>query len=334
MKLSNISVVFGLILTIAGLAAGEPASSIRPIEPRDGQVLSDFLTAKLRWEIVTDPAASTSTSSGKPDSVWLTVIEASETPRTIVDTRLPAGQTEFRLVVRPQTKYVWRVAPIYGEALASGCVWSVYVGPAAKRTGGGGSRPLSESAPGAHYQQMTPVPVGQSEPLSPWYAVKKYAKGPPPTFRADSRSVAAAGLGRPCRCDRRLLVLLEDALRGVVVRAEHGGSPGGGELDRHPLVGAVGQHDGLRYGLYHLFRPLRPWRLFVYRRFRQLLRTAARERIYLPRIGPGKPRSVRDLPGEPTFVCLGGMGELPHFRRTRGGWPRCCRRSSSIMSGG
>jgi hypothetical protein len=174
---------FGLILAIAGLAAAVPASIIRPVEPRDGQVLTDFLTARLRWEIRGAPGESGSTSLGKPDAVWLTVVEASEAARTIVNTRLPADQSEFRLIVRPRTKYTWQLTPIHGEKHANPVPCGSFTSGSARMDLVADDRVRYRNPRrGAHYQQMTPGPVGDEGPLSPWYAVKQYRKGAPPSF--------------------------------------------------------------------------------------------------------------------------------------------------------
>jgi hypothetical protein len=163
-----------LIVLSSYLAAAEPAPAVRLVSPRDGEVLDSPLTVRLCWE-TGDPKSL--------DAVRLTVTEASGPARTIADVRLPGDRREHRLAVLPATKYVWEITGIGPGAESKRTVRGTFTtgSPRIDATAGDPVR-YKNPRRGAHYLYMNPVPVEADEPLSPWYAVKDYQKGPPPTF--------------------------------------------------------------------------------------------------------------------------------------------------------
>ena len=118
-----------------------------------------------------------------PEAVRVTVAEASGLKRRIADVRLAADQREFRLAVRPGTRYVWQVAPVKRGGESKAAVGGSFVtgNPRIEVTTDDRVR-YRNPRRGSHYQQMGPIPAGAQEPLSPWYGVKKYRKSPPPSF--------------------------------------------------------------------------------------------------------------------------------------------------------
>ena len=164
------------------MAADRPPS-VRPLEPPDNQVLESFLTAKIGWEIQNPQHELISAGPAVPEAVRVTVSEASGLKRPIANVRLPADQREIRLAVRPGTRYVWQIAPIARGAEFKPVVCGSFStgNPRIEATADDRVR-YRNPRRGSHYQQMGPIPAGADEPLSPWYRVKKYQKGPPPTF--------------------------------------------------------------------------------------------------------------------------------------------------------
>ncbi len=147
---------------------------MRPIEPREGQTIDSSLTAILRW-----------TPQGVQTKYRLVVSSRPDLGHSIVDVQLNPQQTSYRTALRPETKYYWRIAPIgsKGPQSVDGFYASFTTGKTRIDTTADDGIRYQNPRPGAHFLEMDVVKPGVSEPLSPWYGVKKYAKnGPPPTF--------------------------------------------------------------------------------------------------------------------------------------------------------
>jgi len=173
---------FPRIASLSFLAAGQ-VPSIRPVAPHDKQVLEGFLTARIAWEVESSAHEAASASPVTKEAVRVAVTEASGLRRTIADVRLPADRRELRLAVRPGTSYVWQITPI-AQGVESKTVLRGSFTSGNPRIDATADDRVRYRNPrrGAHYQQMGPISPGIDEPLSPWYAVKKYQRGPPPTF--------------------------------------------------------------------------------------------------------------------------------------------------------
>ena len=170
------------LLSSLFVAADQPLS-IRPLEPHDNQVLESFLTARITWKMESLRHEAASTSPAVPEAVRITVTAVSGVNRLVADERLPADQREFRLAVRPCTKYVWQITPIeHGAESRPVARGSFITGNPRIELKADDRVRYRNPRRGSHYQQMGPIPASAEEPLSPWYEVKKYQKGPPPTF--------------------------------------------------------------------------------------------------------------------------------------------------------
>jgi hypothetical protein len=172
------------LLTILTAVPLGDIATVETVEPRDGQTIESFLTATLSWKLQRVETANAGSLPARHESVELIVSAQPDLGRPIVDVRLPAAETTYRLALRPNTKYYWQVTPCFGNvpSPARAARASFTTGRPSINTTSDDSVRYKNPRRGAHYMAMNVVPPGIDEPLSPWYAVKKYANSPPPTF--------------------------------------------------------------------------------------------------------------------------------------------------------
>jgi hypothetical protein len=167
-----------LCILLAVMQHGEPG--VRLVEPRDGQTTESFLTTVLRW---TPCNAKNQDAKGDSwESLQLTVSQQEDFRCPIVDVRLDPKATSYRLALRPNANYFWRVVPCdsRGPQPAAGFCAAFKTGkPRIDTTTDGGVR-YKNPRRGMHVLEMAPPRPGTDEPLSPWYEVKQYVPKSPP----------------------------------------------------------------------------------------------------------------------------------------------------------
>jgi hypothetical protein len=167
----------------AGSALGQTNDAEQPVKllaPADGETLTTFLSAALKWEY---PGRPRSASPFPFLAMKLQVADNEGFAAPIVDTTVDDHQTGYRVALEPEKKYFWRLIPLEANGAANTNLmatasftttraWNRFDEPDSARY----KNPRS----GAHWQYLEPVAPKQSEPLSPWFEVKAYRGGPPP----------------------------------------------------------------------------------------------------------------------------------------------------------
>lgn len=179
--------LLSLSMLIAGTGSALALAPIATTSPAEGETVESFLTVVLRWEY---PLRDDFTPWW---TVCLEVSREADFAQPLVRCDLSDDQTEYRLAVLPATTYHWRITPIDdtgGQRVAQteAAVTSWFTtGQPLNRTDAPDTERYRNTRRGAHWIYMAPVPHGDEEPLSPWYAVKAYRQTPPPQL-ADVRA--------------------------------------------------------------------------------------------------------------------------------------------------
>jgi hypothetical protein len=168
------------ILCILLTAAVQPGVQLD--EPHNGQTIESSLTAVLRWAPCDEKWPDATENSRA--SLQLTVSSRKDFQRPLVDLNLDSKATSYRLALRPNTKYFWRVVPCdsRGPQPAAGFCASFKTSEPRIDTTTDDRIRYKNPRRGLHVQQMIVVPSDVEEMLSPWYEVKKYVPKSPPKF--------------------------------------------------------------------------------------------------------------------------------------------------------
>lgn len=163
---------------------GQAAAVEQPVQmvaPANGQALDTFLSARLRWQYPQRPRAVA------PFPFLTMNLQVADNPgfrAPILDTNVADNQNSLPVALVPETKYYWRLTPCDGATYFTNlrAEASFTTGAPTNRFDAPDSERYANPHPGAHWQYMTPVAPEKETPLSPWYDVKAYTGGPPPTF--------------------------------------------------------------------------------------------------------------------------------------------------------